>query len=89
MTSIQDISVEILAIIFGFQPNWGLPVLGLFNTKFHRSVKLCSSEYEPPTYEKIAGVGWMAFGLKVAEETRSTLPLEFVDMSRSCLWRTS
>jgi len=60
MASIQDIPVEILAIIFEFQPNWFLPILCLVNTKFRHAVKLCSSEYEPPTYGKIAGNGWLS-----------------------------
>ena len=60
MTSIQDIPVEILAIIFGFQPNWFLPILGLVNTKFHHAVKLYFSEHETPTYEKIAWFGWLS-----------------------------
>ena len=60
MSSIQDIPVEILAIIFGFQPNWFLPILSLVNTKFRHATELCSSEYEPPTYEKIAGFGWLS-----------------------------
>jgi len=40
MTSIQDIPVEILAIIFGFQPNWFLPILSLVNTKFRHATEL-------------------------------------------------
>lgn len=46
MTSIQDIPVEILAIIFGFQPGWFLPILGLVNAKFHHAVKLFSSKFK-------------------------------------------
>jgi len=60
MTSIQDIPVEILAIILGFQPNWFFPILSLVNTKFRHAVELCSSEHKIPTYEKIASVGWLS-----------------------------
>ena len=74
MTSIQDIPVEILVIIFGFQPNWFLPILSLVNTNFQHAVKLCSSEHESPTYEKIAGFGW----LSVLKWLR--------DQSPPCLW---
>jgi len=60
MVSIQDIPVEILAIIFGFQPSWFLPILGLVNAKFYHAVKLFSSKYESPTYNKIVRVGWLS-----------------------------
>ena len=60
MTSIQDIPVEIIAIIFGFQPNWFLPILSLVNTKFRKATELCSSNHETPTYEKIASFGWLS-----------------------------
>jgi len=59
MASIQDIPEEILAIIFGFQPNWFLPILSLVNTKSRHAVELCSSEHETPTLIKIAGFRWL------------------------------
>jgi len=70
MTStIQDIPVEILAMVFEYQPNWVLPILGLVNRQFCIASKLCLSNYKThtehkkhkkPTYERIARVGWLS-----------------------------
>lgn len=64
MTStIQDIPVEILAIVFEYQPNWFLPILSLVNRQFCIASKLCLSNYKThtePTYERIAEVGWIS-----------------------------
>jgi len=59
MTSIRDIPTEILALIFKYQPNWFLPILSLVSRRFYKAVALRPEKHEMPTYEKIAGVGWL------------------------------
>jgi len=78
MTStIQDIPVEILAMVFEYQPNWFLSILSLVNRQFRIASKLCLSNYKThkehkePTYERIAEVGWISVLKWLRKQDRS------------------